>query len=230
MRPRELLERAIALGYTSAYDAVVDGFAPYEAMLDEVAHLVERTKATEVLDVACGIGNVAFFLAARGPRVLGIDAVAELAERAEQKRRRAGSPPNVRFEHRDLARDPLEPRFDAVVSMNTLYWHPDPTALLTACRSALVPGGHAIVVTYGRRARVIDTARRLAREEGGRQALRALRWLGPTALFESLRDFEPRYLGERELGAMLEAARFEILETKQTFLAELCHLAWARAK
>jgi hypothetical protein len=60
--------------------------------------------------------------------------------------------------------------------------------------------------------------------------LAALRWLVPTAAFELLRDFEPRYPGQPALRAMIEAAGFEVLEERDAFLAGLCRLVWARAK
>ena len=51
------VERAIAVGYGLTYDAIVRGFEPYEALLDEVVALCERgaqpgaPAATRVLDV-----------------------------------------------------------------------------------------------------------------------------------------------------------------------------------
>lgn len=59
--------------------------------------------------------------------------------------------------------------------------------------------------------------------------LAALRWLVPTAAFELLRDFEPRYPSRPALRAMIEAAGFDVLEERDAFLAGLCRLVWARA-
>jgi hypothetical protein len=61
-------------------------------------------------------------------------------------------------------------------------------------------------------------------------AVRALRWLVPTALFEFFRDCEHRYLSEADFRAALERAGFEVLDVRPTFLAGLSHLAWARAR
>ena len=65
------VERLLAVGYGFTYDAIVRGFAPYEALVDEVLTLVARgaqpgaPAATRVLDVSCGIGTVEKVLADR---------------------------------------------------------------------------------------------------------------------------------------------------------------------
>jgi hypothetical protein len=59
--------------------------------------------------------------------------------------------------------------------------------------------------------------------------VRALRWLLPTALFETLRRVDRRYLTETAFHASLRAAGFEILDSRQTFLAGISRLAWVRA-
>ena len=84
-------------------------------------------------------------------------------------------------------------------------------------------------MTYTRRARVARTVREVAARDGVPAGLAALRWLVPTAAFELLRDFEPRYPGPPALRAMIEAAGFEVLEERDAFLAGLCRLVWARA-
>jgi SAM-dependent methyltransferase len=167
-----------------------------------------------------------------GYRVRGFDAVGTLIEVARDKQRAAGSAADVTFQELDVARGapPGSGDFDVLVSMNTLYWHPDPEALLRACRAALKPGGHAVFVTYGRRARVVRTAREVRAADGTFAAIRSLRWLLPTAVFELLREFEPRYPGAPELRALLEHAGFDVLEAREAFLAGICHLVWTRVR
>jgi SAM-dependent methyltransferase len=230
------VERLVAVGYGLTYDAVVRGFPPYEALVDEVVALVARgappgpPAATRVLDVSCGIGTVAARLARRGWTVVGVDAVSHLVDVARRHHAGAGSPPT--FHHADLARDPLPTTagFDVLVSMHTLYWHPDPGALLAACHRALKPGGHAVFLTYERPARVLPTFRDVRRQSGRWQAIRALRWLLPTALFDLLRGVDPRYLSREQFDTVLRDAGFDVLERRQTFLAGLSLLAWARAR
>lgn len=230
-----VMERLIAVGYGLTYDLIVRGFRPYEALLDEVAGFLARSApasgrgSTKVLDVACGSGTVAFRLAREGYAVVGLDTVEHLVEVARKKSRSQAVPGPI-FHHLDLARDPLPGAgtFEALVSMHTLYWHPDPKALLDGCRRALKPGGHAVVLTYSRPARVGRTFREVRKREGFASAVRALRWLVPTALFEMLRQFEPRYLNREEFHAALAGAGFEVLESRETFLAGISLLAWVR--
>src|SRR5882672_1994546 len=229
---RTATERLIAVGYGLTYDAVVSGFPPYERLLEEITTLVARSApaavTSSVLDVSCGTGTVAARIAALGYRVTGVDAVGHLVDVA--RRRWANRGRALTFEHRDIACDPPpgDGTFDTIVSMHTLYWHPRPEALLAACRRALKPGGHAIFLTYGRPAHVLSTFREIRARRGTLEALRSLRWLMPTAIFEMLRHVERRYLSERDFRAALTGAGFEVLEVRETFLAGISQLAWAR--
>jgi len=233
---RETLEHMIAVTYGVTYDAVVTHFPPYEAMLEEIVAFVARSvpdattpRATRVLDVACGIGNVSLRLALEGYSVVGIDGVKHLVEIAREKSSPRWS--NLTFQHFDIARDnvPGAGNFDVLVSMHTLYWHPDPTALLDACRRALKPGGYAIFLTYERPAG-LQTFREVRAAEGIGAAFRSLRWLLPTMTFEFFRETEHRYLSVPEFHETLGRAGFEVLEARHTFLSGLSRLAWCRSK
>jgi SAM-dependent methyltransferase len=230
------LDRLLALAYGLTYDAIVRRFPPYQALLDEVSGLVARSippgiprRQVRVLDVACGTGTVALRLAGEGYRVVALDAVEPLVRGARQ---RAGREPSVSFHHLDIARDqpPGAGSFDVIVSMHTLYWHPDPAGVLAACRRLLAPGGRGIFLTYGRPARIGRTFARIWREQGLRAAGDALRWLVPTAIFEALRRHELQYLTRTEFDRALARAGFEVLETRETFLAGLSLLAWTRPR
>ena len=239
MPVRAAVEHMIAVTYGMTYDAVVTRFGPYESMIEEIIALVTRSipvtanpRSVKILDIACGIGNVGLRLARRGYTVVAVDAVRHLIAIAREKHHSSGSAPNLSFHHLDIARDELPGAgtFDVLVSMHTLYWHPDPAALLAASRRALKPGGYAIFLTYNRPARVIQTFREVRRSQGLGAAVRALRWLVPTAAFERFRDCEPRYMSETELREALDRAGFDVLEAHRTFLAGLSHLAWVRAR
>lgn len=232
------IERIIALAYGVSYDAVVRGFPPYESLLDEIASFVARGKVADghegrlrVLDVSCAIGTLAARLARDGHLVTGVDSVEHLVEIA--RRRTAGiGGRSLAFEAADIARDavPGAGTFDVLVSPHTLYWHPDPEAVLAACRRALRPGGHALFLTYGRPAHIGRIFADVRAEHGLVAATRALRWLVPTAVFEAFRDCDHRYLTAGEFHDLLRRTGFEILETRSTFLAQLSHLAWARSR
>ena len=234
-RIRHTVERLIALGYGSTYDAIVRSFGPYQALLREVTAFVARSHggrdraAVKILDVACGTGTVALELARLGYSVVGLDVVGPLVRIARD--RGASTAARLEFQQGDVASDPIPGAgsYDVLVSMHTLYWHPDPLGLLEGCRRALKPGGHAVFLTYCRPARVLRTFREVRARQGTRAALRSLRWLVPTALFELFRDYEPHYLAPDDFHRALEGAGFEVLEARRTFLAGISLLAWVRA-
>jgi SAM-dependent methyltransferase len=229
------VERLIAVGYGLTYDAIVRGFAPYEALLDEILAQVARAAlpgpptATRVLDVSCGTGTVAERLARRGWTVVALDSVEHLITVARRTHRDSGL--SLSFQYADIAHDPVPGAgtYDALLSMHTLYWHPDPVGFLAACRRALKPGGYALFLTYERPARVLRTFREVRARQGSRAAIGALRWLLPTALFDLFRGVRPRYLSRAEFTAALQAAGFEIVALHNTFLAGISLLAWTRA-
>jgi 2-polyprenyl-3-methyl-5-hydroxy-6-metoxy-1,4-benzoquinol methylase len=229
-------ERLLAKSYGLMYDAVVSGFPPYETLLDEVFAYVERSAPVRaggpppaVLDISCGIGTVAARLSARGYAVTGVDSVGHLVDVA--RRRHGGRRASLRFENVDVASAPVPGAgtFDVVLSMHTLYWHSRPDAVLTACRRMLKPGGHAVFLTYARPAWVLRTFADVRAANGLAHAVRALRWLVPTAVFEMLRHVDRRYLTEADFHTGLRAAAFEILDSRETFLAGISRLAWVRA-
>ena len=233
---RQGLEHLVAVGYGLSYDAIVSSFPPYRALLEEVADYAKRSlgvrrdpRSAHVLDVASGIGTLAFRLAREGYTIVGLDGVEYLVEIAREKRR-ARNVANVAFHRVDIGGDevPWREAFDFAVSLHTLYWHPRPAQVLAATRRALRPGGHALFLNYSRPARVLPTFKTIRASEGWGAALGALRWLLPTALFEGFRSYTPHYTEADALHGLLADAGFEILETRRTFLADISCLAWVR--
>jgi SAM-dependent methyltransferase len=228
---RGRLNRLAARAYGAGYDAVVTGFAPYERLVAEIAQLVERASgpASRVLDASCGTGSLAIRLARRGHSVVGLDAVEALVL-AARHRTPLELRDRVSFHSVDLARrdPPGGEHFDVVVAPHTLYWHPEPLSFLTGCRRALAPGGHAVILAYARPPSVARTFAEIRESAGTREALRALRWLVPTALFEALRDVDRRYLAEHQFTAALRGVGFDVLDCRPTFLAGVSLLGLAR--
>ncbi len=229
-----VMDQMAAFGYGLAYDAVVRGFRPYDALLDEVVACVGRavpdglpSASTRVLDVACGTGTLARRLAREGYEVTGIDSVARLVQIARATRVDG----RLTYRHLDLSREtmPGGDCYNVVVSLNTLYWHPDPVGFLTGCRRAVIENGHGLFLTYTRPPRVLSTFRDVRARSGLADAIQALRWLIPTAAFEAMRSGQRRYLRPAEFHALLEEAGFKVLQSARTFLGQISLLAWARA-
>ncbi|MBM4441491.1 MAG: methyltransferase domain-containing protein [Candidatus Rokubacteria bacterium] len=223
------LERAIARAYGATYDAIVRGFAPYEALLDTlVARLAQAGdgRPLRVLDIACGTGTAARRLARAGHTVVGIDTIAHLIDRA-----RRVPATGLSVTHADIADGTpfAAASFDACVSLHTLNWHPRPAALLAECRRVLRPGGHALFFSYQRAAAVRPTFAAVRGAEGWAAALHALRWLVPTAVFEAFRHYDPWYPDVAALHEALATAGFDVHESRPAFLAGVSRLVWARA-
>jgi SAM-dependent methyltransferase len=114
-----------------------------------------------VLDVGCGEGRNAIYLANRGAVVEGVDvSVAAWANR------RVAWPDEARITWReaDITTMPLDIRYDAVLACSVLHWlASDSTiaAVLHRLKEAVRPGGlHAIVVFNDRLPYIADTASR----------------------------------------------------------------------
>jgi SAM-dependent methyltransferase len=227
-RIERALERAIALAYGATYDAIVDGFAPYDELLNDIVDVLDHAgdgRPLRILDVACGTGTVAAHLARAGHAVTGLDLIAHLVSRA-QRRQSEG----LVFAQGDVAAGTgfADGSFDACVSVHTLNWHPRPLALLRECRRVLRPGGHAIILSYTRPTALGATFQSVRATEGLGAAVAALRWLGPTAVFEACRHYDARYPDADALHRELATAGFDIVESRPAFLAGVSRLVWAR--
>jgi tellurite methyltransferase len=95
----------------------------------------------DVLDIGCGMGNLACAAAARGCRVTAVDAspaaVAHLRQRAHEERLAVSA---IQADLRDY---PIEADYDTVVSIGLLMFFDCPTAyrVLAELQQQLRPGG-----------------------------------------------------------------------------------------
>ena len=232
------VDRMLSVGYGLMYDYIYEQFPPYQQLQAEVLELVAAgapegvvKRDVQVLEIGCGPGNLTFVLAEAGFNAVGLESYAALMEVAREKRR-ARRLANVAFRHGDLAEGAgiRDASFDEVVSVHTLYVHPQPETLLREAYRILKPGGHAIFVNHTRHVAPWATFREIKRREGVRQALSSLLlWMVPNSIFETARRrIGPHYWDEARLGANLRAAGFTVLEMRRTFLNGASLLAWAR--
>jgi SAM-dependent methyltransferase len=104
--------------------------------------LLELEPGMDVLDLACGHGRIANRLAARGARVVGLDATPLFLERARADADARGV--RVEYVEGDMRDVPWEGRFDRVISWFTSFGYFDDDEnrrVLWEAHRALRPGG-----------------------------------------------------------------------------------------
>ena len=143
----------------ATYDAAADHFDDEPLSFWErigsrtVAHL-GLPAGSQVLDVGCGTGASALPAAqAVGPggSVMGVDLAARLLDRARTKAINYGLR-NIEFQLADMtALGHPDGRFDAVVSVFSIFFVPDMEGLVRELWRMVRPGGKLAVTTWGPR-------------------------------------------------------------------------------
>jgi SAM-dependent methyltransferase len=126
-----------------ARDEPVWSGEPNGALIDEIAD----AEPGRALDVGCGEGADAVWLAQRGWQVTALDVAAAALERAEQHAVEAGV--DVRWLHRGLLEARLESEsFDLVSAQYPALLHTAGDAAIRALLSLVAPGGTLLVVHH----------------------------------------------------------------------------------
>ena len=115
---------------------------PGEAVADLAWRLLELRPGMSVLDLACGHGELANHLAARGCGVTGLDSSAVFLDRARADAAAAGV--SVDYVAGDMRQLPWTGRFDRVVNWSTAFGYFDDAtnrAVLAGIAGVLRPGG-----------------------------------------------------------------------------------------
>jgi SAM-dependent methyltransferase len=113
-----------------------------EAVAELTWRLLDLRPGMSVLDLACGHGELASLLAARGCRVTGLDSSAVFLDRARADAAAAGV--SVEYVTGDMRQLPWTGRFDRVVNWSTAFGYFDDTAnraVLDGIVRVLRPGG-----------------------------------------------------------------------------------------
>jgi SAM-dependent methyltransferase len=130
-------------GGLAGHGAVVPGADdPGEGAAELAWRLLDLRPGMSVLDLACGHGNLANRLAARGCRVTGLDSSVVFLDRARADAAAAGV--SVEYVAGDMRQIPWTGRFDRVVNWSTAFGYFDDTAnraVLEGIARALRPGG-----------------------------------------------------------------------------------------
>ena len=125
-------------------------------LMEELAQRAGIHPGAKVLDIGCGVGGSALWLADRlGCTVTGMTispVQARMATAAARKAKARGLPGEVSFEVKDANRWQPEPaRFDVVWIMESSEHFPDKKHFFERCAMALKPGGTLAVCAWLRR-------------------------------------------------------------------------------
>jgi trans-aconitate methyltransferase len=114
------------------------GFVP--ALAAPLLDRLDLAPGRRVLDLGCGDGTLALAMAARGARVVGVDASPAMVAAARAR--------GVDAHCADARELEFDGEFDIVFSNAVLHWVRDPDAALAGIGRALVPGGR-LVAEFG---------------------------------------------------------------------------------
>lgn len=127
-------------------------------LMEELAGRAEIPRGASVLDIGCGVGGSALWLADRyGCHVTGMTispVQAAMATKAARKAKARGVEGSARFEVKDAnAWQPVPASFDVVWIMESSEHFPDKKHFFERCAVALKPGGTLAVCAWLRRDR-----------------------------------------------------------------------------
>jgi len=172
---------------------------PNRSLVDEIASVAPGS----ALDLGCGYGGDAIWLARQGWRVTAVDISANALERAVAHAEEAGVAERIDFQRRNLGESFPDGSFDLVT---TSFLH-SPAELpreriLRAAAAAVAPGGRLLVVTHApsesHRHADLPTLEQVLAE----LALPAAEWETVTA---ELRELRHSFKGEREAHVRVDA-------------------------
>jgi 2-polyprenyl-3-methyl-5-hydroxy-6-metoxy-1,4-benzoquinol methylase len=110
------------------------------------AELVADWPVGRALDVACGEGRTAIWLASRGWQVTAVDFSA--AGVAKGRERAAAEGVDVEWQVGDVVRDDLGSGYDLVAVLYLQLPHVQMAAVVGRCVDALAPGGRLVVIAH----------------------------------------------------------------------------------
>lgn len=116
-------------------------------------------RGARALDLATGTGDIAFALASRGARVVGLDITTRMIELANAKARGQSVPRDVRFLVGDMLALPFpDASFDLVTTGYGLRNVPNLTLAIDEIRRVLKPGGQILSLDFNRPSNAIVRA------------------------------------------------------------------------
>lgn len=198
-------------------------------LLDETARRAPLTAASRVLDLCCGQGAAARYLADRtGCAVVGLDLNAAQIRAARARLLQPSRFRTLRVSY--FQADALEWRdaiaYDTVICLDALMLIPDANALLETARAALRPGGMLTLSTIGAGTALDDRLRRFAWEVDGMATLPATRELDSALAAAGFSRIEVEDITPRAIAAS-ETMRAALDGSRSLLVASHGERAWA---
>lgn len=111
---------------------------------DRLIELCHIGPDSHVLDIGCGAGATACYLAGRvGCRVTGVDILPRMVERSRQRAAKEGLTDRTEFRVADAQRLPFDARtFDAVITESVMAFPDDKAQAMAECVRVTRPGGY----------------------------------------------------------------------------------------
>ena len=131
------------------------------AATDALAHHAKINESTHVLDLCCGLGGPARYLAYHyGCRVTGLDMNTDRLAGAVRLTERTKLQDRVLFHHANALQTGLaDETFDVIVSQEAFCHIPNKKALITECARLLKPGGRIVYTDILARSSMTDEIR-----------------------------------------------------------------------
>jgi 2-polyprenyl-3-methyl-5-hydroxy-6-metoxy-1,4-benzoquinol methylase len=131
------------------------GFTPWDhgQVPQELEQLVERIPPGRALDVGCGTGTQAVWLAQRGFDVVGIDVVSKPIEQARQRARQAAVSVGFRVGDASTSLDGIEGPFSLILDSGCFHSVPARTrdGLTRTYKTVTSPGASLVLFAMGAR-------------------------------------------------------------------------------
>ena len=117
-----------------------------------LAEILELGGSGKILDLCCGVGRHALYLAEEGYEVVGLDLCETYLKEARRKTKQHGL--NVKFVKSDMRNIPYENEFDGVINIFTSFGYfgdkEENQKVLNAVYKALKPGGRFVIEMMNR--------------------------------------------------------------------------------